>query len=174
MDWVVCIALAAGLLWLGFRALVAYQTPWPRKARLSQKFGGLFLFGLDGSYLSLENNESGRGIKFEKNGTSPESGELTLRFLGEAPTAEKLAWLLERLSLLGVRPSGTDEEDGGHCREINLGACANLHPATCERIAELALETLGHSFEERYRIEFEGPTDYSRVNEYYGFGKGRQ
>ena len=149
----------------------------PRKARpgpeagAARAFGGLQLFGKSGAYVELWHQESKGRLRFERLQEGNGRTSLRLRFISMTPSREHLRRFSEQAAIAGVLVESLGETEGGL---VLLGELGAVNRAAWEAVARLAAEASGWSWSDRYRVEFAGPKDYARVDEFFGFKSRRR
>jgi hypothetical protein len=125
-------------------------------ADLAAKFNGLLLFGLSGSYLSLEHCQSRQTIRF----TKQEADTFTVEMPGVSLNETLQEGLARYAALAGVKLSIIAEYQF---------SVTSPDPAALESIVHATARLVGHDPTSLYRVAFEGPTDARVVNKYFGF-----
>ncbi len=172
LPWIGLLVAFAVLSYFGIPRLVAHwfaNKAWTLSSEdLEQKFRGLILFGLDGSYIALLPEDRPDTISFTK--SSAGEGEMTIK-LGIASsrlTCDCVAAIELQLDAQRnrIQWSVVDSTIPG-LLEIDIRGPVALDAAGMERVTSDVLATLGYTSSQKYRIAFEGPTDEERVAEFF-------
>jgi len=164
------------VLFLGWAAV-----NWlPRKARpgpeadVARFFWGLQLFGKNGAYVEVLHKETGGRLRFERVEQGDAQAKLQLEFVSVEPSLENLRQFVEQAVLAGAQVAEEQTGEAELGKKILLGALQTLHRANWEAVAKLAAEAAGWRWNDRYRVDFEGPKDYARADEFFGFKSRRR
>ena len=168
------LLLLAALAVAGFYAapwLIGYwfaRRSWKlSSADVDGRFQGLVNYGQDGAYLAFAPSGEDTRVSFTKCGTGSGQPSLRLTISGErlSPSrAEAIAAKLDsqpdqlRWSLL--RPASTG------VYELELSGSILADPAAMEGVAAGVLAVLGFDSFQKYRIDFEGPSDQAKFAEF--------